>query len=41
MAAYRCFVQLLYACFEGCEFHHVPRASNKTADMLAKLGSTR
>src|SRR5664279_5342781 len=41
MAAYRFFVQQLCACFEGCEFHHVPCAHNETADMLSKLGSTR
>src|SRR3954470_21805630 len=27
--------------FEGCEFHHVPRASNEATDALSKLGSTR
>src|SRR4051812_34202085 len=34
-------VQLLSSLFEGCEFHHVPRAENEAADALSKLGSTR
>src|SRR4051812_14785604 len=29
------------ACFEGCEFHHVPRANNEAAAALAMVGSTR
>jgi ribonuclease HI len=41
MAAYRSFVQQLCACFEGCEFHHVPRAGNEAADSLARIGSMR
>jgi hypothetical protein len=41
MAAYHFFVQQLCACFEGCEFHHVPHANNEAADTLAKVGSTR
>src|SRR5664279_2689551 len=41
MAGYRFFVQQLCACFEGCEFHHVPPASNEAADLLARIGSTR
>ncbi|KAK1660748.1 hypothetical protein QYE76_048907 [Lolium multiflorum] len=27
--------------FDGCEFHHVPRANNEAADALSKIGSTR
>ena len=27
--------------FDGCEFHHVPRANNEAADALARGGSTR
>ncbi|XP_071681616.1 uncharacterized protein [Lolium perenne] len=27
--------------FDGCEFHHVPRANNEAADTLSKIGSTR
>ena len=27
--------------FDGCEFHHVPRAENEAADTLSKLGSSR
>jgi hypothetical protein len=27
--------------FEGCEFHHVPRANNNEADWLSKIGSTK
>ena len=41
MASYRFFMQQFTAHFEGCEFRHVPRINNETADMLAKLGSTR
>jgi len=38
MALYRFFVQQLCACFEGYEFHHVPRANNEAADALARVG---
>src|SRR3954467_13878972 len=41
MASYRFLVQQLSGYFEGCEFHHVPRANNEAADALSKLGSTR
>ncbi|KAI4972851.1 hypothetical protein ZWY2020_003776 [Hordeum vulgare] len=41
MARYRFLIQQLSGPFEGCEFHHVPRAENEVADMLAKIGSTR
>src|SRR4051812_19887299 len=41
MASYRFLVQQLRGYFEGCEFHHVPRANNEAADALSKLGSTR
>src|SRR3954463_8675851 len=41
MASYRFLVQQLSGYFEGCEFHHVPRANNEVADALSKLGSTR
>src|SRR3954467_9882214 len=41
MASYRFLVQQLIGYFEGCEFHHVPRANNEAADALSKLGSTR
>src|ERR1044071_5873735 len=41
MASYRFLVQEVSGYFEGCEFHHVPRANNETADALSKLGSTR
>src|SRR4051812_40454766 len=41
MASYRFLVQQLSDFFEGCEFHHVPRAENEAADALSKLGSTR
>src|SRR3954468_9258264 len=40
MASYRFLVQQISGYFEGCEFHHVPRASNEAADALSKLGST-
>src|SRR4051812_47906575 len=41
MASYRFLVQHISGYFEGCELHHVPRASNKAADALSKFGSTR
>jgi hypothetical protein len=41
MAFYCFYVQQLYGFFEGCEFHHVPRANNDEADWLSKIGSTR
>src|ERR1041384_623495 len=41
MASYRFLVQQLSGYFEGCEFHHVPRANNEAADALSKLGSRR
>ncbi|KAK1662611.1 hypothetical protein QYE76_050770 [Lolium multiflorum] len=41
MASYRFHVQKIAGFFEGCEFHHVPRAENDAADALSKLGSSR
>ncbi|KAK1678424.1 hypothetical protein QYE76_039272 [Lolium multiflorum] len=41
MASYRFHVQQLSDFFDGCEFHHVPRANNEAADALSKIGSTR
>ena len=41
MAAYRFDVQKIAGFFEGCEFHHVPRAENEAADTISKLGSSR
>src|SRR4051812_27365435 len=41
MASYRFLVQQPSRSFEGCEFHHIPRAQNEPADALSKLGSTR
>jgi hypothetical protein len=41
MASYRFYVQQLCGFFEGCEFHHVPRANNNKADWLSKIGSTK
>jgi ribonuclease HI len=41
MASYRFYVQQLSGFFEGCEFHHVPRANNDEADWLSKIGSTK
>jgi ribonuclease HI len=32
MSSYRFYVQQLCGFFEGCEFHHVPRANNNEAD---------
>jgi ribonuclease HI len=40
MASYRFYVQQLCGFFEGCEFHHVPRA-NDEADRLSKIGYTK
>jgi hypothetical protein len=41
MASYRFYVQQLSEFFEGCEFHHIPRANNDEADRLSKIGSTK
>jgi ribonuclease HI len=41
MASYRFYVQQLSGFFEGCKFHHVPRANNDEADGLSKIGSTK
>ena len=41
MASYRFLIQQLSGPFEGCEFHHVPRADKEAADTLAKIGSMR
>src|ERR1041384_1083754 len=41
MASYHFLVQQISGYFEGCEFHHIPRANNEAADALSKLGSTR
>jgi hypothetical protein len=41
MASYHFYVQQLSGFFEGCKFHHVPRANNDEADRLSKIGSTK
>jgi ribonuclease HI len=41
MASYRFYMQQLCGFFEGCEFHHVPRANNDEVDRLSKIGSTK
>jgi ribonuclease HI len=41
MASYRFYVQQICGFFEGCEFHHIPRANNDEADWLSKIGSTK
>jgi hypothetical protein len=41
LASYSFYVQQLSGFFEGCEFHHVPRANNDEADRLSKIGSTK
>jgi transcription antitermination factor NusG len=41
MGSYSFLVQQLSGYFEGCEFRHVPRAQNKAADTLSKIGSSR
>jgi ribonuclease HI len=41
MVSYHFYMQQLCGFFEGCEFHHVPRANNDEADRLSKIGSTK
>jgi hypothetical protein len=41
MVSYRFHVQQLAGFFEGCKFHHVPRADNEAADTLSKLDLSR
>jgi hypothetical protein len=41
MASYRFYVQQICGFFEGCEFHHIPRANNDEGDQLSKIGSSR
>jgi hypothetical protein len=41
MASYRFYVHQLCGFFEGCEFHHIPRANSDEADQLSKIGSNR
>jgi ribonuclease HI len=41
MASYHFYIQQLCGFFEGCEFHHVPRANNDEVDRLSKIGSTK
>src|SRR4051812_47809413 len=41
MALYRFHVHQISVYFDGCEFHHIPRAENEAADVLSKLGSSR
>jgi hypothetical protein len=41
MASYLFYVQQLCGFFEGCEFHHIPRANNDEANRLSKIGSTK
>jgi hypothetical protein len=41
MASYHFYMQQLCGFFEGCEFHHVPKANNNEADRLSKIGSTK
>ena len=41
MVAYRDLYDKLEASFDGCELHHIGRASNEEADELANIGSTR
>jgi hypothetical protein len=40
MASYRFHVQQVVGFFEGCEFHHVPRAEKEAVDTLSKLDSS-
>ena len=39
MIAYHNAVLKLSACFEGLEFHHIPRDNNQAADILARMGA--
>ena len=41
MVAYRDLYNMMEAEFEGCELRHIGHKSNKLADMLANLGSTK
>ena len=41
MAAYRFHVQKISGYFDGCEFTHIRRTDNESADMLSKIGSYR
>ena len=41
MAAYRFHVQKISGFFDGCEFNHIRRTENESADMLSKIGSYR
>ena len=41
MAAYRFHVQKISGYFDGCEFRHIRRTENESADMLSKIGSYR
>ena len=41
MAAYWFHVQKISGQFDGCEFRHVRRTENESADMLSKIGSYR
>ena len=41
IVAYRDLYNLMEGEFEGCELRHIRRESNKEADMLANLGSTK
>ena len=41
MAAYRFHVQKISGFFDGCEFNHIRRTDNESADMLSKIGSYR
>jgi hypothetical protein len=41
MASYLFYIQQLCGFFEGCEFHHIPRANNDKANRLSKIGSTK
>ena len=41
MASYRFHVQKISGYFDGCEFNHILRTENESADMLSKIGSYR
>src|SRR4051812_43547418 len=41
MALYRFHVQQILGYFDGCKFHHIPRAENEAADVLSKRSEER
>ena len=40
MVAYRFHVQKISGYFDGCEYRHIRRTENESADMLSKIGTS-